>query len=624
MLNAGERVIYDTRVVRNDATGVVDLEDGQGGRLNVVTATTDAGTGKPLLSAACADLLREANSYPRNRILQFGEKLIDVTISTGWTRAGAGSTFAASSEQSRRSSHTMKVDMTSSSADATLSWTNATGVLADPDDQLIAFDVYIPRIIQGITGSSASIQVFVSNAETYAAPATTWVFNSNFLRQGWNELRMCGKDADGSVGSYRGTGTLPYGVNKAGATGGTNPLVWTNPIKFIQILITNSATNKRIFYFDEIRIPDKIKPFICLGFDASGADAADDIFLDQTAPFLRANNIPSYFTVTNIYERLNSSGQGHERRQTLYDDFGWEAINHTWSHGASAVGVNWPSGNTLVVSGTGTLATLTLSSAHGVTVGAKMLIAVWGGTGASAAGALGVFEATATTTTAVTYTISGGADGAATGTTQASTYLGAVFNAATWTNQPIVLAEANALPALKHEILGIQGFSRSCGWLNGSSAHVYPNNSYPDMDWMQTVAALAGVKIARAGVGTTCRVSSDFGIDNPLVIGSFEMNGEVNGATIQHATDALQGAINRGEGLFIFGHNLRDETLDVGVDIDYPPGNNGNPSAPGTVPSLWWYEGQLEKFLTDVAIPLRDAGSLDFLSMEDVVDTFCR
>lgn len=43
MLSAGERMIHDTRVVRNDATGAVDLEDGQGRRMNVVTATTDAG-----------------------------------------------------------------------------------------------------------------------------------------------------------------------------------------------------------------------------------------------------------------------------------------------------------------------------------------------------------------------------------------------------------------------------------------------------------------------------------------------------------------------------------------------------------------------------------------------------
>lgn len=45
MLNAGERLIYDTRVVRNDATGAVDVEDGQGGRLNVVIAVTDPVTG---------------------------------------------------------------------------------------------------------------------------------------------------------------------------------------------------------------------------------------------------------------------------------------------------------------------------------------------------------------------------------------------------------------------------------------------------------------------------------------------------------------------------------------------------------------------------------------------------
>lgn len=52
MLSAGERRIHDTRVVRNDATGAVDLEDGQGRRLNVVTATTDSGTGGKRLSVS--------------------------------------------------------------------------------------------------------------------------------------------------------------------------------------------------------------------------------------------------------------------------------------------------------------------------------------------------------------------------------------------------------------------------------------------------------------------------------------------------------------------------------------------------------------------------------------------
>jgi len=408
-------------------------------------------------------------------------------------------------------------------------------------------------------------------------------------------------------------------MSKAGASGGASPLNWSNPIKFIQIVFTYSSANKRKFYLDSrIRIPAKIKPFVNVGFDSSGASLTDDEFLNDTAPFMKSLGIPSYFTMTQVYDAILMGTQDDTRRQTLYGTYNWDAINHSWSHGASVPGAYYASGNSLVVSGTGTLATLTLSGAHGWTIGTKVLIAVIGATGASSTNANGVFEATVTTTTALTDVISGGTDGTATGTVKASTYLNDVFNTVAVTNQPIILGASNALAALKHEFVDINYYGRMKGWLRGSRFMAYPNNSYPDMRIMETVADLAGIKLARGLAGTTVRVG-EFGVDNPLALGSIELNSGSAGRTYADIVNAVQGAINRGQGICIFGHFLRDESLDAVVDPDSPPGKNGNPAAPGTSTTLWWYRVTFRKLMTYLAT-LEAAGQLDFVSADDLVN----
>lgn len=559
-----------------------------------------------------------APELPRNRIVKRGSDLINTTISTGWTRSGTGTVYRPSSLYSRRSSHTLEVDMTSATADATIEWTNATGVAADPVDQLLSFDVYIPEIVQSLVGGGVGINVFVSNATTYAAPGTLWVLNSNYLRQGWNTITLCGKDADGVIGADRGTGTLPFGQSKAGLGGGATPLVWSNPIRFIQIVFVYSAANKRKLYLDsQIRIPAKIRPFVSVGFDSSGSSLADDEFLNDTAPFLARQNIPCYFTMTQVYDAIYMGTQDDARRQTLYSTYGWEAWNHSWSHGASVPGVNYVSGNTLVVSGTGTLATLTVGSAHGWTIGTRVLISVTGATGASSTNANGVFEATVTTTTAVTYPITGGTDGTATGTVRASTVFNDVFNSVAVTNQPIVLGAANLAAALNHEIGDINYYGRIKGWLRGSKVHAYPNSSLPDMRLMTVAAAAAGIKLARSVQGTTVRVS-EFGVDNPLAMGSIELNSGSTGSTYADVVNAVQGAINRGQGICIFGHYLRNEALDAVVNVDSPPGKDGNPAAPGASTGLWWYRATFKKLMLYLKT-LEAAGEIDFVSGDDLV-----
>lgn len=555
----------------------------------------------------------------RNRIVKRGSDLINTTISTGWTRSGSGTVYRASSLYSRRSSHTMEIDMTSASADATLEWSNATGVAADPTGQLLAFDIYIPEIVSANVGGTVSMNVFVSNATTYAAPGTLWSINSNYLRQGWNQIVLCGLDADGVLDGDRGTGTLPFGMSKAGASGGAAPLNWSNPIKFIQIVFTRNSANQRKFYLDsQIRIPAKIKPFVNVGFDSSGASLTDDEFLNDTAPFMQSLGIPSYFTMTQVYDAILMGTQDDTRRQTLYGTYNWDAINHSWSHGASVPGVYYASGNSLVVSGTGTLATLTLSGAHGWTIGTRVLIAVMGATGASSTNANGVFEATVTTTTAVTYVITGGTDGTATGTVRASTFLNDVFHAVAATNLPIILGANNALAALKHEFVDINYYGRMKGWLRGAKFMAYPNNSYPDMRIMEPVADLAGIKLARGLAGSTVRVG-EFGVDNPLALGSVELNSGSAGSTYTNIVNAVQGAINRGQGICIFGHFLRNEALDAVVDPDSPPGKNGNPAAPGPSTGLWWYRVTFRKLMTHLAAR-QAAGELDFVSADDLVN----
>lgn len=561
-----------------------------------------------------------SSNYQRNRITQVGSPLIRTDIAADWTFSGAGTVFSASADFSRRRSTTRLVDMTSASADAVMSYSNATGVAASPTDQLLSFDVYIPNIVQpNVTGSSVTINVFVSNATTYAAPGTAWTLNTNYLRQGWNTITLCGKDADGAAGSDRGTGTLPFGMGKTGAGGGSNPLNWSNPIKFIEIRFVYNSVTKRKFYVDEIRIPAKIKPFLCLGFDASGSTISDNIFTDRTAPFLKARSVPAYFTNCWLYDGIYQGSADDTRRAALYSAYGWDAINHSWSHGASVPGVLYASGNTLTVSGTGTLATLALSASHGWTVGSPVLISVTGATGASSTNANGVFLGTAGAGAAVTYAITGGTDSVATGTVKVSTYLNDVFNASAVTNQPIVLSSTTAQAALNHEFVDlVRNYSRPKGWMRGAGLAAYPNNSLPDMTYMQPTAVAAGIKLARGLYGTTCRVS-EMGVDNPLAIGSFEFNSGSTGSTYADFVNALTGAINRGEGLFAFGHFLRDEDLDAVVDIDSPPGKNSNPAAPGTSPGLWWYAGQFEKAV-NYAVGL-GSGVVDLISADDAVYT---
>lgn len=558
-------------------------------------------------------------SIPKNRIVKRGSDLIDTVVSTGWTRSGTGTVYRASNLYTRRGSQTLEIDMTGASVDAVLDWSNATGVAADPDDKLISFDIYIPEIIQPNVGGGVSININISNNTSYGAPMSMWVVNSNYLRQGRNTITLCGKDADGALNPDRGTGTLPFGMSKASAGGGTNPLNWSLPIKYIQIQITYAASNKRKLYLDQkIRIPAKIKPFVCLGFDASGSSMTDDEFLNDTAPFLQAQGVPCYFTLTQVYDAIYMGTQDDARRETLYRTYGWDAVNHSWSHGASVPGMNYTSGVSLVVSGTGTLATVTLPSAHGWTIGSKVLMSVTGATGASAANAVGVFETTVTTTTAVTYPITGGTDGTATGTVRASTYLNDVFNSVGVTNQPIVLSSAAAMAALKHEFADITYYPRMKGWGRGNAYMAYPNNSLPDMRLMEPVASLAGIKLARSMHGTTVRVS-EFGVDNPLAMGAFELNSGSTGSTYADAINAVQGAINRGEGINLFGHYLRNEALDAVVDIDSPPGKAGNPAAPGSSPGLWWYRATYRKLVLALKA-FEQAGVIDFLSASVLVD----
>jgi len=153
------------------------------------TVVTTSSDGTSLVSGDGNFPVRELRTnMARNRIVKRGSDLINTTISTGWTRSGAGTVYRASSLYSRRSSHTMEVDMTSASADATLEWSNATGVAADPTDQLLSLDVYIPEVVSANVGGTVSMNIFVSNATTYAAPGTLWTVNSNYLLQGADRL----------------------------------------------------------------------------------------------------------------------------------------------------------------------------------------------------------------------------------------------------------------------------------------------------------------------------------------------------------------------------------------------------------------------------------------------------
>lgn len=517
------------------------------------------------------------------------------TCATNSSAVGISATVSLSNERSRFETYTRKVVMGASNSEIRFNSANFTAGQTDP---AFSIDIYIESMPTEFSAANPYIDITLHNSTTFGANYTRRSYSAGYLRQGWNTFKIRQTD---TVSATAGAGNLPIGQNRYPDVG--TGFDWTGTGQCIQIVFNNM--NGQTVYIDQLRRPAKAKPVLVIGFDASGYSSTDEVFVTKVAPLFSRYGIRSYCTMTNIYELLFSGGQAWQRIANLHTNYGWDVLNHTWSHGATEVGRVITATS---VSRTSNLVTFTVSGGHNLTVNKVIKVSVQGATPSDLNG---VFDCTVTSTTAFTYTAAG-VDGSGTGTIKGYTYLSEVFN----TNN----AENTRL--LTHELTDITRVVQASGFNRARSVAAFPNNSVPELSLLQAVCAPAGIKFGRAYRGGYTFVH-ELGIDNPLNFGSFVMDSGTNYTRLSEIQAKVQGAIDRGEHLWIFGHFILDDENPANaaykpVDPDYPPSQGGNPNPPAGA-SLsgfggWWYLSQLRKLIENTVGPAVKNGTLLVMS----------
>lgn len=513
-------------------------------------------------------------------LTKYGATAIDLTLST-ITVTPTNAAHSLSFDYSRFGNVTRKV-VPSAASGAVVAFSGISGS-CDATDQLYALDVYLPFHPDEFAGTGLTGIIFIrlSNGAD-ATNRSTWAWNVEFLRQGWNTLKMWSGDTISSVGNSD-QGNMGHGVSRG--TGGTG-FNFLSPLTYMNIEFTN--LNGQSIYIDQLRKGAKAKPVLVVGFDSNGIDNSDNVFTEEVAPLLQGYGVKSYITCTNVYEMATAGSPSWARLIRLRNEFGWDVLNHTWNHGATSPGAR----RSCTVSRTSNVATVTVSGGHGIPVGQTIMASI---RGASPSDLNGVFTMIAASSTTLTYAASG-VDGAATGTIFLCTLLSEVIN-----------ADTTALRAVcRHEIADVSRAMRALGL--GSAAHIlaYPNNSVPYLPVLQAICDEAGVAFGRAVRGGFCQIN-EFGVDNPLNFGSFELGSGTGATTLAYIQAKIAGAIGRGDHIWLYGHYILDEaTVGQAVDTAYPPGSNGNPS----VGNGYWYLGQLERLFTETILPAVTAGDL--------------
>lgn len=475
-----------------------------------------------------------------------------------------------------------------------------TGISATADQTQNSFSVrvYIENMLSEFNApNNPFITVQISPTTNLGANYSRWAFDSTYLRQGWNILRM---RRDDTVSATTGAGNLPVGCSHSADVG--TGFDWTAAAQFVSISFDNM--NGFVVHIDELRRSAKGLPILVLGFDASGSGAADDLYPRKVAPMMSAAcGMRSYVTMTNIYELINQGPTGAwPRIALLHDTYGWAAVNHTWSHGATDVGrvVTLTS-----LSRTSNVCTATVSGGHSLALNKTLKLSIQGATPSDMNG---TFDVTVTSTTVFTYTAAG-SDGSATGTVKLYTFLSEVLNV----NNP------ENLQLLRKEVSSIAKVLRGSGLTRGRKVMVMPNNSVPHIGLMTTACGENGIKFVRGARGGYA-FKDELGPDNPLHMGSFVMDSGATTFTKLSTLQAkVQGAVDRGDDIWIYGHFIIDDEdpaniAYVPVDPDFPPGQGGNPNPPAGV-SLsgfggWWYYSQLRKLVQNTIAPLVASGQL--------------
>lgn len=518
------------------------------------------------------------------------------TCGTGTAIGVTSVTHALANERARWEPYTRKVTIGAATAEIRFGSASFT---ADPVDRALSIDIYIDQMVSEFLAANPFITVNLSNTTSLGSNFSRWTFDAGYLRQGWNTLKM--RDGD-TVSGTPGAGNLPTGcAHPADAGTGFN---WTGTGQFMALSFNNMDTFT--VHLDALRRPPKAKPVLVIGFDASGAGTNDEVFPEKVAPLFGRYGIRSYCTMTYVYDALFAGGGAWRRLANLHNNFGWDVVNHTWNHGATAIG-RIIAAATAVRDGAN-LVTYTASGNHLFELNRRIRIHVQG---ASPTSFNGIYEATVTGPTTFTYTATGAA-GSATGTIRAYTFLSEVLNANNAENLRILEHELGDITRL----LNVNGFSR------GRAVAVLPNNSVPELSLMETVCRNNGIRFVRAWRGGYAFVS-EFGLDNPLNFGSFVMDSGPGATQTSFLQAKVQGAIERGDHIWIFGHFILDDENPANaafkpVNPDFPPAAGGNPAPPAGV-SLsgfggWWYMSQLRTLIEQTVGPAIQRGELLVMS----------
>lgn len=494
----------------------------------------------------------------------------------------------------RFSTATLKCDCSAATSQIRFQAITAT---CDPDDKLFTIDVYIPFHPDEFgpnrypATSNPSIAIGLFNTNGWNANNVVWSFDASYLRQGWNTLKMWAGDTNGTTNS----GTLAFGVSKTLSGTGVD---FTAAINCVEVTL-NNMSGKSV-WIDQLRRGAKANTKVVMGFDASGSAYNDRTFPDKVAPLFAKYGTTGYTTLTNIYEMIYAGGPSWLRQIELYETWGWDVLNHTWSHGGTIEGRNQTV--TLARSG-GNLITATCPAAHNIPVGKTFWSAILG---AQDAAVNGVFKCVATTTTAFTFT-SAGTDGAIAGTIRWNSYLSEVFN-----------GDTSLQALLNHELGGISQTSMGVGFQRSAHLGAYPNNMVPELTMLKTAAADAGLVMARGIRGGVC-MQNEFGIDNPLNFGSVEMGSGTSATTTAYVEAKFTGAVGRGDHFWTYGHYVLDEStlLPTVVNLEYPPGSGGNPNPPTAAVSGiggWWYLGQIALLFSRTIGPAIAAGTAELMT----------
>lgn len=497
-------------------------------------------------------------------------------------------THALSNERPRFGSYTRKMTVTA----ATQSELRFPSLSITPDasDRAISIDIYIDGITDGnlVSPNHPYMSFVLANTTSIGVNYLQYTFDASYMRQGWNTFKF----RQGDVNNTKFVGNMSFGSSFAVTGTGVD---WTQPIQYIAIQARNM--NGFNLHIDDVRQPARAKPVVIIGFDANM-----EILERLVAPLFDKYGIESYTTFTGVYEQASAMAGGESgpwaRMKRLQENYGWDIINHTWSHGATSVG----RAQSCTLSRTSNVVTVTLASAHGVPLNTmfKGKIAT-----AATADMNGIFDMYADTTTTFKYTAAG-----ANGSDSASirTMLSDVFELDTAENRRL----------LRREIVGINDVMSAGGLVRQNGAIIWPNNSVPHIDMANDICHEAGIYVGRAARGGYTSVN-ELGIDNPLHCGSWDMDsGTTSHMRLSGMKARFQGAIDRGDHIWIYGHYLQ-EWAEAGViaDTDAPPGINGNPTPPaGALSGVggWWYWEMLKDLIETTIGPAIQRGDVVALS----------